>query len=259
MATDRLKRMRCKFYFVTAERNFNKCEGSISFRRPVFHQTKKIMNHKMFLTVLLFLCFSFFAKAQINKGAVLLGGQIYNSIRTSKDNDQKDQQFNSAVYNISAGLAVQENRVAGINLSYNPATVHYYNNSNGNVAKTKSSNYSAAVFYRVYRNLGREFYFFGEFGAGYIGSKSKDIDYNGNDIGGNVMSGGQLNLTPGLSYKLMNKFYVEITIPSLVNIQYTVTKSKPSPPVSKQEQFTFNTSVNSNALSLLGVGFRIVL
>jgi len=218
------------------------------------------MSRKVYLPALILLGFSLFADAQINNGSVLLGGQISNNTSISKTGGQKDQQYNAAVYNISVGKAIKENSVVGINLSYSPSTTHYYDaNGSGSIGKSKIRGYSAGVYYRLYKNLGKDFYFFGEFGATYMGTKFTTFDSQGNELNSSSAAGGRLSLSPGLSYKLMNKFYLEVTIPSLVNIQYTVTKSKPSPPVSKQEQFTFNTALTSNALNLLGVGFCVIL
>lgn len=218
------------------------------------------MNKKVYLPVLMFLGFSLFANAQINKGSVLLGGQIFNNTTVSKTNGQKDQQSTAAVYNISVGKAIKENAVVGINLNYSPITSRYYSvNPNGNIGKTKTRNYSAGVYYRLYKNIGKDFYFFGEFGAAYIGAKSTNYDLGGDEINSSSMSGGRLGLTPGLSYKLFNKFHLEIMIPDLVSIQYALTKPETSLNSAKQEQFLFNSSLNSNALNALGVGFRIIL
>ena len=218
------------------------------------------MSRKVYLPALILLGFSLFADAQINNGSVLLGGQISNNTSISKTGGQKDQQYNAAVYNISVGKAIKENSVVGINLSYSPSTTHYYDaNGSGSIGKSKIRGYSAGVYYRLYKNLGKDFYFFGEFGATYTGGKSTAYDFQGNELNSSSTSGGRLSLTPGLSYKLLNKFHLEIMIPDLVSIQYALTKPKPSLSADKLEYFSFNSSLNSNGLNALGVGFRIVL
>ena len=217
------------------------------------------MNRKVYLPVLFFLSLSFMGNAQINKGSVLLGGQIYASSSVDKTGDQKNQQNSNAAFNISVGKTVKENAVAGISLMYSPSVAKYYNNPGSSIAKTKMNQYSAGVYYRLYKNIGKDFYFFGEFGAAYIGSKSSSQDDQGNELSSSRTSGGQLSLTPGLSYKLLKNLHLEILIPNLVDINYSVTKPSPSIAASKQERFSFNSSLNSNGLNALGVGFRIIL
>ena len=117
----------------------------------------------------------------------------------------------------------------------------------------------AGIYYRLYKSIAKNFYFFGEFGAAYIGAKSANYDYQENKLNSSSMSGGRLSLTPGLSYKRMNKFHLEIMIPDLASIQYAITKPTPLLNAEKQEQFLFISSLNSNALDALSVGFRIIL
>jgi DNA-binding transcriptional regulator YhcF (GntR family) len=73
--------------------------------------------------------------------------------------------------------------------------------------------------------------------------------------------GGQLFLTPGLSYKVLNKLHLEIIIPNIVTIQYIVTEDETATEQTKQRQFLFNSSLNSsgNGLTFIGVGFHFIL
>jgi hypothetical protein len=72
-------------------------------------------------------------------------------------------------------------------------------------------------------------------------------------------SGGQLTLTPGLSYRILNKLHLEIVIPNIINIQYSVQKDDKQTGNQKQTQFSFNSSLNSMGLDNLSVGFHFIL
>jgi hypothetical protein len=75
--------------------------------------------------------------------------------------------------------------------------------------------------------------------------------------------GGQLFLTPGLSYKVLNKLHLEILIPNIVTIQYIVTEDETAfapTEQTKQRQYLFNSSLDSsgNGLTFIGVGFHFI-
>jgi hypothetical protein len=109
--------------------------------------------------------------------------------------------------------------------------------------------------------LGKEFYLFGEAGAGYLGSNSSGINDGGQKSLSGSGSGGQINFFPGIDYKISKKFFLEISIPNLFLAQYTSDKtdvtngSQPS----KNDQFVISTSLSSGPLDALGIGFRLIL
>jgi hypothetical protein len=204
------------------------------------------------------LCIAFTANAQIIKGATLIGGQIfyYNS-DVNYSTDQKNQKNQNATFNISAGRALKENKIFGIDISYSPVTIHnFYNGST--FVNTAFNLYSLGLFYRQYKKLAKDFYFFAETGGSYITSRQKNTDTLGVNLLIEKQSGGQLTLTPGISYKIYKKIHLEILIPNIATIQYAITKDDTPTENIRQKQFLFSTSLNSNPLNFLGVGFRCI-
>ena len=207
--------------------------------------------------LLLFLAFStgLAATAQIKKGAVLLGGQIYYSRATSTNAAFPRYQIGrSGGVSISAGKALKENAVWGLNLSYNPFS--YFNaqgTSTGGViyVPTKEKRYSAGVFYRKYKQLFKDVYFFTNGGLSYQGYYEKE------SLGAfpkpvYTESGGQLDLTPGVSYNLFRKVQVEVLIPSIFYVRYAHTSSQ-------QNHFSIGTGLSNTPFGSLGVGFHFIL
>lgn len=219
------------------------------------------MTKKIFVTLLTLSCSFYFANAQIKVNSVLLGGEAYyNSTDIAYSGNQPNQKSKNAGFNISLGKALKENSVYGLNLSYSPGkSEDFYNGAN--YVSTKINQYNVGIFYRKYKKLAKDFYFFAEFAASYINSKQTDTDTLGTNWGTYKQSGGQITLTPGISYRILNKLHLEIIIPSIVNLQYTVTKDATPSLQSKQKQFIFNSSLNaaSSGLSSLGVGFYFIL
>ena len=212
------------------------------------------MYQKITLTTVAFLCCSIIVSAQIKKGSVLLGGQIYYSNSSNEYSPNQSEQANhNTTFSVSVGKAFKENSVYGINLSYGNAA--YNNNySNNTYYNTKINSYSAGIFYRKYKTLAKDFYLFGEAGASYFDSKNTLTDLSGNKLSTTRSTGGQITLTPGISYQLLKKLQVEITIPNIAGVSYSVNDQS----TVKQTNFAFNTSLNSFALGNLGVGFRFV-
>ena len=210
------------------------------------------------LTLLSCLVF-FFTKGQITKGSILLGGQIsYQNNNFDYSGNQPDQKNNSAIFNISIGKAAQENNVYGLNLSYSPANFQNYYNGITFVS-SKVNQYTFGVFNRRYKLLAKDFYFFTEFGLGYTYGKQSNTDTFGAELETIKQSTVQFYLTPGLSYKILNKLYLEILIPDIVTIRYMVSKDETPNQSTTQKSFVFNSSLNSTGgLSFLGVGFHFI-
>jgi hypothetical protein len=214
---------------------------------------------KIFLLTTVITIFNLTTSAQIKKGSILLGGQIsyYNS-KIDWNTAQPDQKYKSGTFNISAGTAFKENSVLGLYITYG----HYNNDNNYNgiaYNNSKGDRYNFGVFYRKYKKLAKDFYLFGELGAGYAGSNQTDTELPGNNKTKYTRSGGELYLTPGISYRIYKKLQVELLIPQIAGVQYAVQKTTSLANNSKEDQFNFNTNLNSSLLGNLGLGFRFVL
>lgn len=200
--------------------------------------------------------------AQIKKDAILLGGQVgFSSSKSAELPSTPSIKYNNALFNISAGKATKENAVVGLYGGYgNGKNENVYSNNTSNIATT--TNTSAGVFYREYKSLGKNFYFFGEVNAGYRGYKQEYENkvLNTTSFTKRTETGAELGLTPGVSYQLLKKMQLEILMPSFADLSYTTTKnSGTNVTTTTGNAFRFNTSLSNSFLNSLAVGFKFVL
>ena len=199
--------------------------------------------------------------AQIQKGSILLGGQVHYFTGSYEEDDFTAKTSGGSV-GISIGKAFKENTVIGLNLSFSPRKeVDVYRWPD--TANVSIHNSSYGVFIRQYRLLAKGLLLFGEADAGYRRS-NQNQDYKNMD--GDVsykQQGGYLSLAPGLAYQLFKKMQVELMLSNLLSLQYTAFKTESEiteVPNSKRKEFFFSSNLTSNSsLGGLGIGFRFVL
>jgi hypothetical protein len=120
--------------------------------------------------------------------------------------------------------------------------------------------YGIGIFYRVYKTLGKDFYFFGESGGGYNWSNSSLKDSTGSKISSGTGNGGVVYVTPCIAYKVSKKFFIELSIPQIFSVQYNSTNTTAvSATTETNDSFTAGLNLNSNPLDNIGLGFRLVL
>jgi hypothetical protein len=210
------------------------------------------MKTKILLSVAIFFFTAIAANAQITEGKYLLGGSFnyYNSTGSNT---------NSINTNIQFGKVIKENTVAGVI---------------GSVAASKNTfagsrysiyNYSAGVFYRKYKPLGKNFYFLQEADAVFQHSRGfgNYFDNVGQSLYANS-NGVMLSYIPGISYSATKRMQIELTMPNLVNVSFTNIKTvnnRLPQGVSPQKANTFyaNVNLNSNLLNNFGIGFKFLL
>ncbi|MCU0380249.1 MAG: hypothetical protein MUE58_03575 [Chitinophagaceae bacterium] len=217
------------------------------------------MNRKLLCIVLSVFMISI-AHAQVKKGSWLLGGQL--SFGANKTTSGSSEQKNNGTYiQLSAGKAIRDNRVWGGQVSAGFSTQDF---SNGTETGTQQSqDYSAGVFYRLYKNLGKDFFFFGQANADFRWGQGEAEFPNSADNRESTSIGGSVSVTPGIAYALFPRFHVELTLPGLFGIGYnqsTTTYANGQTPELKSSSFNAFTSVGNNGQAgLLGVGFRLLL
>jgi hypothetical protein len=224
---------------------------------------KKHMIMKKTFVLLLLIGTTAAVTAQIKKGAILLGGQLgFNNssgdyTSNTPPNTPQNQKSRGANFGIAIGSAIKDNVVVGINAGYGS-----YKNENtvGITSFTSTTNqYNFGVFYRQYKSLGRNFYFLGEAGIGYNGSKQTDKNTPVvNDVT-RKSSGVQLYLSPGVAYQVSKKLQLEILVPNIVSAGYSKNKTTSQVNNSTQDNFYINTNLNGPPLNNLAVGFRFIL
>jgi len=213
------------------------------------------MKTKILLPIVIILFATTAANAQINEGRYLLGGSVnYSSQKNSQVSGTKNESFNS---NIQLGKVIKDNTVAGIIASYG-----FYSNGPTN----KSNQFGAGVFYRKYKPLARNFYFFGELDASYNHSNQTNGTFQiGNDATRNFSNGGTLSFTPGISYSVCKRMQIELSMPNIASISYAGTKYETTSSITNSvstvngNNFSGSVNLNSSLLYSFGIGFKFFL
>jgi len=205
------------------------------------------------------LCFiSFKTNAQIQKQSILLGGQL-SYTKNKNQIENLNQKSESGIISISIGKAFKDNKIVGVNLGFTPIRQSSYLN-NGDTTAIAFNRFDIGVFYREYKKLAKDFYFFSQLDGAFVTSnQTEQYKITSGDVK-STQRGGFISLTPGISYQVFKKLQFELTIPNILSMQYLVTKinsQNPQVKNSKQEQIMFYSNLNNNtSLNCLGVGFR---
>ena len=213
------------------------------------------MKTKILLPIIIILFATTAANAQINEGRYLLGGNVsYNSQKNPQGSGVNYESFYS---DIQFGKVIKDNTVAGIIASYS-----FSNNGPTN----KSNQFSAGVFYRKYKPLAKNFYFFGEVDALYNHSnQTNGIFQIGNDATRNFSNGGSVSFIPGISYSVCKRLQIELSMPNIASISYAGTKNETTSSITNSvstgngNNFSGNIYLNTSLLSNFGIGFKFFL
>lgn len=209
-----------------------------------------------FLLSCLIACIAFSASAQIKKNAFLLGGDIYFGGAHDNYSGGSSSRLLRSEATVSVGTAVKENSVVGLNLGYSPIWIKQSYN-NGSSETIKQARYNVGAFYRKYKKVATDLYFLAQLDANYAyNGPSKNSSGNNLDYHYSLVSAA---FSPGISYRLYKKLYVEMLMNDVVNFQYREAESKDQSGSSKQTQLGFNTSLNWNTLSSFSIGFRFII
>lgn len=196
---------------------------------------------------------SFVSNAQISKGSILLGGGLSLSSSKPDNNTYKSTGFTISP---SAGIAIKENKVLGLQLSYG----HSNFDNNNNPGDGHSNSYGASVFLRNYLSVAKNLYLFGQGQAGFGYNKSETIE-SINSTNTREQLNTSISLFPGLSYALTKRFQLEVFMSNLVQAGYSSDKSTLTSggftTSGRSQSLSFN--INANPFTDLGLGFRIIL
>lgn len=220
------------------------------------------MKRKFLLMSFSLLCIFSKLHAQIDKGNLVLGGSInYSSIKNVQPyNNSQSKNFGA---NIQIGKAVNRNSVAGLIISYGYYKANIINFSDSDL--NKSNQYGAGVFYRKYKTLLKDFYFFGELNLVYTHyDNSQQTLQSGGDGSKFVSKGGSISFVPGLSYQLWKSLQIELTMPNIFSASYVHSETNYNnasmqPVDNKGNNFYVNSNFNSNLLYNFGIGFKFFL
>jgi hypothetical protein len=224
------------------------------------------MKTKILLSFAVLFFIAIASNAQVDKGKVLLGGGAgYSSYKNPEPGSYNGSEYKAANFNIQFGKVVNTNSVVGIILSYGYSKFNATNFPDSNL--NKNNQYGAGVFYRKYKKLLKDFYFFGEADGEYMHSvNTQHYFQNGDDGSKEISNGGVISFVPGLSYQLCKKMQIELTMVNIVSVSYSHTKTvynannnNITPGSYNGNNFGFDANLNSNLLSNFGIGFKFLL
>jgi hypothetical protein len=227
------------------------------------HQKNAIMKKLYLLSLTASLCLA--ARAQINKGDLLLGGNLsYQSETTSTVNipNYGPTKTTGLTIDPSFAKAFKNNAIAGFDVEYGHST---YNPGQGGES-TVENLYGLGVFLRRYRPLGNGFYLFGQ---ARLGGTYDRIAYNNLGTGinsptGQIATSGQVSFTlfPGIAYALNRHWQIETGLPNFLAVNYnhnkeTTTYAAASDQVSTMNTFNLTSSLTGNDEFSVGVRYII--
>lgn len=213
------------------------------------------MKAKILLPLVIVFLASTAANAQVTEGRFLLGGSI--GYTHQDDAQNSNSKYNAFYSNVQFGKVIKDNTVIGI--------IGSYGFSNNELNDNKSNQYNAGLFYRKYKLLTKNFYFFGELDALYSHSQNETnfkIGSNGTRYSSN---GGTVAFVPGLAYSICKRMQLELSMPNLATISYAGTKNETTSTSTNSistttgNNFSANANLNANLLSNFGIGFKFFL
>jgi hypothetical protein len=203
----------------------------------------------------------FLSQAQINKGAILLGGNLYYNELSQSSNpaNQPPSKSTNLTFSPSFGKAIKDDLVLGFDITYGHSTT-----SQPQVYSQTSDAAGADFFIRKYKLLGNGFYLFGQAGIG--GNFSHN---SANDPGTptSVTTSGNgynisLQIFPGIAYAINRNWQVELALPNFFGVNYNHDKGTTSTtgqPDQSSTNSTFNAVSSLTGTNEFSVGLRYVI
>jgi hypothetical protein len=211
------------------------------------------------VSFLLSLIITISAGAQINKGAVLLGGSL--SGYSQRTEQQGGSEFTDKLVNVSptVGIAIRQNLVAGISATYAWRKIQYEDPTD---VVNKGNSYGASFFLRKYKTLGKSG--FALFVQGDLGAATGKLEGdNGINRTQTKKTDIFLSAYPGVSLAISRKLQLETGFNNLLFINWTKERNDNLVGGNWQKdtettRMQLSTSLN-NFTSSLYLGFRVLL
>lgn len=212
------------------------------------------MKRKSLLILFLAIASSQILQAQISKGDIFLGGQVYFSTwKTNSDFSNADYKQTVGSFSPALGFVTKDNLVWGFDI---PISYFKDNNESPGAQERKSLDAGAGVFVRKYFEVASRFYLFtqGRFGGTYINDKVFT------DIQTTTSKGFSVNLSfyPGVSYAIKRNIHLESGFYNLAYINYynlRTTSSLPGSGKTRTNGFSVNAIASGQTAFTVGVRF----
>ncbi len=210
------------------------------------------MKTKLFILAALLCASVFSAKAQTEKGKILLGGNV--TFITQKGKSQITTKETSFSVGPVFGFFVGNNFAVGVALSYDyNKTAPIIYSATSSQSGIKHTSYGISPFARYYVNISEPFKFFAELAAGGSFGKSEFKDANG------IISPDKPEYTsyhaaisPGLAFFPSKKIAVQLSIPLFSFIHQKAVSSAPQSNSSTFNAFSFAATTTPS----IGVNFH---
>lgn len=208
--------------------------------------------HKALLSLSLLLFISIYANAQISKGSVLLGGDLGVFLLNTKDASNRESKTSGFSISPTVGKAVKDNLVIG-------GLAKFETTKAVGIAQTQKSNqYSAGIFVRKYKELGKsDFYFFLQSALRGDIIRQKIYDNTSSTYTNQTIVG--VSVSPGVAYAVSKKVQLELGVNDLASLNYIHSESSAAGPTGKNVTNGFALSTNLTRLQGFYIGFRFVI
>lgn len=214
---------------------------------------------KKFITLSVIVLLAFNASAQFQKGNKVLGFGLNVQSSKGKNEGQNIQTSTNNNFQLSTelGFATKENRLKGFFVGAGYSKFKYeISNQPSLTSESETVNFSGGYFDRLYKNLGKNFFVFGE-GRASFNYWQQNFSLNNPDI---KQYGVSVGLYPGLAYKWNQRFLFEIRFADFVNAGYTYQEQKSNNnEKSSQNSIGFGTSLGLGYLNNIGIGARWII
>ena len=159
------------------------------------------------------------SNAQIKKGNLFIGGDVYLSISNATNINANNENTHSSSFGFSPsiGWVTKDNLVVGATILTN-----FTNNEYSPYGSNKSYRIGAGIWMRKYLPIGKSFYLFGN---GMLAAQPV-YSYNSNSTQpGNKERGFSINVNvvPGIAYQVNKGLFLEAALNNLFSLGYTKT------------------------------------
>jgi hypothetical protein len=207
------------------------------------------MKTKSTLLLCLVLIIAVISKAQINKGASALGGNIHFATGSSKDDNGFKKNSTDISVSPSFMKFYSQNHAFGVNLNFGYLKNTYFGQ--------KVNSYGAGVFLRQYKSLGKNFYVFAQEALNFDYSKTLyKVDSTNFVQVDNRTYQASFTVNPGIACDLCKNFQLELLfLNDLLSVDYSYTDARSTG--IKNNNFSIGSNLDISQISSLNIGAKI--
>lgn len=222
------------------------------------------MIKKTVAILLVLACTSGAAFSQIEKGAFLTRFSVGNNKATLNYGGNINTNVKGNTYALAPGYAIKNNLVLGLFGGLG----HYKTESMSafTTTQTKSKNYVAGAFIRMYRSLPNRFFVFGEGSLSHawnhVTSQYRYQPVNGPEQITNYTAKGNnrsASFKPGIAYQALSRLQFELLLPDLLVIGHNRLKTEKEGKTTTETSWNAFTNLDKQPLKQLGFGATLLL